>query len=96
MRNPSGGLLLILLGKLARHDNSFLVIEPADSDGMTYMQTCVGRDGRLIVEYQVGSLDAHYESPRALSLDEAFEVLRQWAFGDPAWRTECAWVRQEL
>jgi len=91
VRGPSAIQITEAITGLPGGDDSFAIFSRSGS-GLSYMQTAGGGDELFVLEYQEGSLDAHY---RCTSLDlTAAQVARamvQYAARDGRWRDELEW-----
>lgn len=77
-------------------DDSFAIYEKSGS-GLTYMQTSGTPENGFILEYQAGSIDAHFACTNtALTLEEVQEIFVCYATGDDRWRTEYSWEPMEI
>ncbi len=91
--DPSEDLLFMLLDKIERGDEEFLVLERTrDAAGQTYVQAARNRDGSWDVERREGAADRHFAT-RVSSMRQAHAVLAGWAFGVPEAVDAATWVR---
>lgn len=65
----------------------------------TYMQCAEQADPPVeyLLEYQEGSLDAHYEAvDHPITLARAVDALCKYLRGDDRWRTDFTWRKMDL
>jgi hypothetical protein len=87
---PSGALLLRLLGELGP-GNQYLIVDRLDAPNAEhYMQVYREGDGTFTIEYRAGAADRHFETVAA-DLRKTFTVLTGWAADTPGWRESCDW-----
>lgn len=80
-------------------DDSFAILEQSD---LTYLQTA--REGdpdaavpAYVLEYQEGSLAAHYRAiDEAIPLERVIAVFQKYALADESWRNEFDWEKMNL
>ena len=96
IKNPSDVQIRRALKSLPGGDDSFAVYDKSGS-GLTYMQTAGGPDEGFLLEYQAGSLGAHFACVnRALTVDEVIKAFIWYATGDERWRAELSWELVEI
>src|SRR5208283_3397013 len=97
LKDPSPAEIDQALHTLNRsEDNSFAILEQSD---LTYLQVAqeddADQDGpRLVLEYQDGSIDRHYQAVAdPLSLETVIEIFQAFAVGDEKWPGRVQWER---
>jgi hypothetical protein len=96
MTNPTPLQIRKSLKELRGGDDSFAIYAKSGS-GLSYMQTDGDPEAGFVLEYQAGSLEAHFIcTNRALSLEEIIQAFSWYAAGDDRWRSEFAWEGLEL
>ncbi|MFQ5735154.1 MAG: hypothetical protein ACE5KM_24740 [Planctomycetaceae bacterium] len=81
--------------RAACNDDGFFAIL-AQSE-MTYMQVAGPvADGQFLLEHQIGSLAAHFETRDRLSIGQVIRAFQQYATGDDAWHRQYFWQRDEF
>jgi hypothetical protein len=94
--NPTPVQIRQALKRLPGGGDSFAIYQKGGS-GLSYMQTSGGPEEGFILEYQAGSLDAHFVcANRALSFEEIVQSFTWYATGDERWRTDISWEPVEL
>ena len=78
----------------SKEDDPFAIL--SGSDDLTFMQTLLTPHG-FSLEYQEGSLEAHYETVRSdLSAQEIIEAFSNYADGNTTWRHRFDFRRLEV
>ena len=100
LKDPSPAEIDQALRTLNRsEDNSFAILEQAD---LTYLQVAQEDDPdqdapRLVLEYQDGSMDRHYQAVAdSLSLMTVIEIFQAYAGGDEKWRSRVQWEPMQV
>jgi hypothetical protein len=73
-------------------EHAFLIYNKAGS-GMTYMQTAGNPSEGFVLEYQVASVENHYQCVQTLSMDQVLAAFQAYASGDNSWRKAHKWKR---
>lgn len=83
--NPSDDDILNALQTLdTTSGDAFVILE---SDEMTYMQAGGDRNVGFDLEYQEGTVEAHYRARRTdISIDEIAQAFRAYRDGQPDWK----------
>lgn len=77
------------LQALSGDEDSFLILS---KDEMSYIQTCKTSDGHYVLEYQEGSLEAHYEcADEMLNFQKVSMAFTSYLNGTNEWKTSLAW-----
>ncbi len=89
--NPSPSEIRRALKALPGGEDSFAIYEKGGS-GLSYMQTHGAAKEGFVLEYQAGSLDAHFRcTNRGLSVERVVEAFISYAAADDRWQTEFRW-----
>ena len=93
--NPSPADIRNALKSLPKKDP--FAIYAKSGSGLTYLQTIATRAKCFELEYQAGSVDAHFAcTNRTLSLKDVIQAFTLYAAGDERWRTGLSWRAMEL
>ena len=72
--------------------DSFAILE---TDQMTYVQAAGGGAEPFTLEYQAGSVDAHYRAADDVPIDIVVQVFQAYAVGRD-WQSLVQWQQQDL
>jgi hypothetical protein len=75
-------------------DNYYAIIERVGSDRMEYMQVAIAEDGGFLLEYQDGSLDAHFQHD-PVGLEDVVAAFVSY-MRDDTWRRRFPWRQIDL
>lgn len=77
-------------------DEAFAIYEKSGS-GLTYMQTAGSPESGFELEYQSGSIDAHFACTNsALTFEEVQQAFLWYAAGDDQWLKKFTWEPMEI
>ena len=74
-----------------------LAILIKDGNEDNYIQTADGGRGRLLLEYQDGSVDQHYGAvSRELKAEQVIDVFLAYMRGESAWKSQFVWEKMNF
>jgi hypothetical protein len=82
------------LASLTGTGDSFAILASSE---MTYLQASGGPSHGFVIEYQVDSLDQHYQSvSNSLPLSTVTTAFQRYAVSDPSWKSVTGWQHLDL
>lgn len=86
-----------LLSLVHCSDNTFAILSEA-GDGLTYIQTATNPDGTLILDYQEGSTEHHYNAtdPIGQPSDKVIAAFQLYVKGDDSWKKMFSWEKLDF
>lgn len=94
--NPTVAQLRRGLADLPGGTDSFAIYWK-DDDSLTYIQVAGAiSEGGFALEYQTGSIDAHFVSGTSLSLKEVQDAFVWYSIGDERWKTSIQWKQLDI
>jgi hypothetical protein len=91
--NPTPEQVELGLRLLESAGRDYAILEQRASD---YLQTAPDGNGAYTLEYQEGSPDAHFRTPRSLPLDDVATAFVAYLGQDAGWRSRYEWERIDL
>ncbi|MCC7447613.1 MAG: hypothetical protein IT324_09365 [Anaerolineae bacterium] len=95
INDPSEADVRRVVEAIACGEQDLAILMRADDED-TYIQTADGGRGKLLLEYQDGSLDAHYVvvSPNPTP-DQIINAFLAFIRSDTAWRSQFTWRKYQ-
>ena len=92
IKNPTDEQIRIELGNLnTRNGDSFAILGPSE---MTYIQVGGDRSVGFHLEYQEGSVDAHFQATNEkITLDQVVDAFIAYRHGTTGWRSGFAFKK---
>jgi hypothetical protein len=81
---------------LARLDGSRISFATLSRDPMTYIQTAGTYESGYDLEYQDEDTEHHYRAVGSVTYDQVVSAFQRYAKGDPSWKDDFKWERQEF
>jgi hypothetical protein len=79
------------------HGEQDLAILSDDANEDTYIQTADGGRGKLLLEYQDGSLDTHYAATApAPTVEQVISAFLGFLRGETNWKSAFTWQKMKL
>lgn len=96
IKNPTESDIRQVIGAIAKGEQD-LAILIKDDDENTYIQTADGGRGRLLLEYQDGSIDRHYGAMnRDLTTEQVIDTFLAYMRGESDWKNQFAWEKMNF
>ncbi len=94
IEGPTFSQISEALSSLHDEGNSFAILSQNE---YTYMQIATDSPNGFVLEYQVDSVDDHYESAENhIPLERVIQAFQAYAEGDDSWRTRFTWRKLDL
>ncbi|MBN1672757.1 MAG: hypothetical protein JXR37_17065 [Kiritimatiellae bacterium] len=94
IENPEPDEIEHALTGLDGGEESYAILAQSE---MTYIQTCGGPETGFMLEYQDGTLDAHFGATNlTISLEQVTAAFLSYAAGTPDWKTAFGWHREQV
>ena len=93
IENPDSAAIEDALARVGTEGSTFATLS---RDDVSYIQTAIALGEGFLLEYQEGSLEAHFRCPQILPRERVVEAFQKYARGDESWRAPLAWEKQDL
>ena len=90
---PSDQDIEVSLARLDGKRSSFAIL---NRDAMTYIQTAGTYESGYVLEYQDKDIEHHYRALGSVTHEEVVLAFQRYAKGDPSWKGDFEWERQEI
>ena len=96
IKDPTESDIRRVIAAIAKGEQD-LAILIKDDDENTYLQTADGGRGKLLLEYQDGSLDQHYgATKRDLTASQVIDTFLAYMRGETGWKGQFVWEKMNF